>query len=383
MDMNAVKERIEFLQGHANKFATRICEYVSQFYAQQAELYLTDKTRASQRGVLKLQGHEMLESKLFKFKKLLAWLKDVDTRNHYELQIAYVKEVSKIYVQEIGDFLDILARLHMQRKINPEDLDFLFGSHGNNSAATVLKTAINVTDKAAGIKHKLDWRKKKEGRRSGGNILKEDDEDEEEGRDSIASVDQGDQKMHQDEALGHALLKITNLLVREQNFLIDFFGLVKATVPVVQSSVTGSAPNLDEDDSSPEGIANWQSMLSQPRQPFKDPKAEKRIQYFAIIRELLESLFENVRDNLLGVMDAGLKYDQSYAVGMMVRIESHMREYQKTCHIFIVNLLDALLRKASLVLEKFVTEQIKAIDDARIMAKKRTGILTFFKVFPV
>ena len=82
-------------------------------------------------------------------------------------------------------------------------------------------------------------------------------------------------------------------------------------------------------------------------------------------------------------MEAGLKYDQSCSVGMMAQIEYHLKEYQKTCHIFVVNLLEALLRKANLTFEKFITDQVKAIEDTRVTIKKRTGILPFVKIFPV
>ncbi len=82
-------------------------------------------------------------------------------------------------------------------------------------------------------------------------------------------------------------------------------------------------------------------------------------------------------------MEAGLKYDQSYSVGMMAQVEYHLKEYQKTCHVYVVNLLEALLRKANLTFEKFISDQVKAIEDTRVTIKKRTGILSFMKIFPV
>lgn len=97
----------------------------------------------------------------------------------------------------------------------------------------------------------------------------------------------------------------------------------------------------------------------------------------------MESLFEGVRDMFSALIDSGLKFDQSYSIGMMAHIEYHAREYQKTCHIYLLALLDALSRKVNLIFEKFVADQIKAIEDTRVSLKKRTGILTFVKIFPV
>jgi exocyst complex component 1 len=121
-DMNAVKERVSFLQSHVNTFSTRLCTYLQVFFGQQAEMYLNDKNRASQRNALKLFAHESSESKLYKFKKLLKWLKDVDARKHYDLQEGYVKEMSKLYKREMGDFLEILKSQHMPKKF--EEVEF-------------------------------------------------------------------------------------------------------------------------------------------------------------------------------------------------------------------------------------------------------------------
>lgn len=97
----------------------------------------------------------------------------------------------------------------------------------------------------------------------------------------------------------------------------------------------------------------------------------------------MESLFEGVREMFSALIDSGLKFDQSFSVGMMAHIEYHAREYHKTCHTFPMALLDALSRKVNLIFEKFVVDQIKAIEDTRVSLKKRTGILTFVKIFPV
>ncbi len=86
-DMAAVQERVSFLQNHANNFSIRLTDYLSNFFAAQAKNYLNDNTRASQRNVLKLVGHEATEAKLYKFKSLLTWLKDIDARKHYDLQM--------------------------------------------------------------------------------------------------------------------------------------------------------------------------------------------------------------------------------------------------------------------------------------------------------
>jgi hypothetical protein len=107
------------------------------------------------------------------------------------------------------------------------------------------------------------------------------------------------------------------------------------------------------------------------------------LNHYLNVSELMESLFDGVRDMFSVLIDAGTKFDQSFSVGMMAHSEYHAREYHKTCHAFPLSLLDALSRKLNLIFEKFVVDQIKAIEDTRVSLKKRTGILTFVKTFPV
>jgi hypothetical protein len=182
--------------------------------------------------------------------------------------------------------------------------------------------------------------------------------------------------MSPDEAFGLSLIKLTMILVREQNFLFDFFSLSKVKNIPVASTISSSFPIIDDEDINEDTIQLWQSQLSQPRQVFKDQKAEKRTQ------ELLDGLFTNVKEQLQSVVDTGLKHDQSYSIGMMVQIENHQRDLGKTCHTYIINLLEVLLRKITFTFDKFIVEQVKNIEESRGVAKKKSGILPFIRTFP-
>jgi hypothetical protein len=65
-------------------------------------------------------------------------------------------------------------------------------------------------------------------------------------------------------------------MVREQNVLMDFFGLLKKNVS--DTSTSGGAYSLTSlNDTTEDGIDRWRQNLSVPQQMFKDAKAEKRI----------------------------------------------------------------------------------------------------------
>lgn len=88
-DLAAVRERIALFHSYANEFAVRLSGYLSELFEAQADAFLEDDSRAIQKGqsVIKLHGHEQLEEKLFRFKKLLVWLKDTEARIFHELQL--------------------------------------------------------------------------------------------------------------------------------------------------------------------------------------------------------------------------------------------------------------------------------------------------------
>jgi hypothetical protein len=87
-EISAVKERKVLFQSFANDFARRLSDYLSGFLQNEVNGFLSDETRAMKKGNrLAMHGHEDMEEKLFRFKKLLVWLKDAEARIFRELQL--------------------------------------------------------------------------------------------------------------------------------------------------------------------------------------------------------------------------------------------------------------------------------------------------------
>ena len=240
----------------------------------------------------------------------------------------------------------------------------------STAAANAIKTAIRANQDKLGIKQRLENMRNK--RRQ----LAEEDDHGLKPSPSQTSIDSGagDDKMPPEEAIGHVLLKLASLMVREQNFMMEFFKIVKKF-----GDTEEVAESIDpEEMGSIDSLKKWQENLLTAHHIFKDPKAEKRI------GELMDILFDvdRLRESLLNLIDLGLKLDQSAAVGMMVHIEFYLREYQNTCHVFIVNLYEQLHKRAHATYEKFVSEQIKLIEETKVTSKKRNGVLPFMKTFP-
>ncbi|KAJ3159822.1 Exocyst complex component 1 [Geranomyces michiganensis] len=399
--LQAVKDQIAFLNTHGTQFAVRLHDYLVGYFQQQAEIYLNDKSRSSRRGSLRLYGHDQIEEKLYRFCKLLKWLKGVDTRKHYNLQMSYVQEFARVYTREIHEFLDQFKSHHLLRRAEGEELDYMFTQPASvsSAASNAIKSAI-AKSSTTNLHIDRPRRLSNVMRRPRGGLdhsrtdihtdrLREDGDSDSQsvkqghrrvsseawskatsGAASTLSLDVGmDERLMPDEALGHTLALLCPAMVREQNFMCDLFALHKEG---------GSSTDLHETtaDQPDDVIHDWQDRLSEPRPPIKDLKLTKRMQ------ELLEGLFDETKEGIISLLENGLKGDTTFAVGMIVQVEDFLEEFKNTCHTYIQTMLEQLNEKLVALFEKFLEEQIKVIDDTKVTAKKRSGILPFVRTFP-
>jgi hypothetical protein len=61
----------------------------------------------------------------------------------------------------------------------------------------------------------------------------------------------------------------------------------------------------------------------------------------------------------------------------------YINQWEDTDQSFIVKTLNKQHDKLSGMFHRFVEEQVRAIEDMKITAKKRQGVLVMFKIFPV
>ncbi|KAI9205813.1 exocyst complex component Sec3-domain-containing protein [Polychytrium aggregatum] len=398
-DMTAIKEKMSLYDGYAHQFGMRLHSYLETYFATQAEVWHRESGRISKKGDLRICGHESVELDLYKFRKLLRWLKGLDVRKHVDLQMSYVQEMGRVYQKETSDLIEQL-RARMNRKVPTEDQQYLFyvpntaslsntisssatsaiksiGISGSRGNLSILANEKNSKPEKRGLRDRHRRKGTKDSVDSGATEDEEDDgASQKDGRSlrrkseagdgkwsrgyassSMASLDVGlEDRMTPDQALGHALSVIVPIIIREQNFMTDLFGLSKS---------------FEESDSK-----SWQETLDRPRPASKDVKTSKRI------HELVGRMFSEAKEFLSNMIEAAIKYDQTFSVGMMVRIEEHMKETDSAAYSLLFETLDAVHKKASSIFEKFVDEQLKGIEETKVNFKKRTGILPFIRTFP-
>jgi hypothetical protein len=70
-------------------------------------------------------------------------------------------------------------------------------------------------------------------------------------------------------------------------------------------------------------------------------------------------------------------------VSVLGVLEKYVLEWEETDQSFIVRTLNKQHDKLGGLFHRFVEEQVRAIEDMKVTAKKRQGILLMFKIFPV
>ena len=75
----------------------------------------------------------------------------------------------------------------------------------------------------------------------------------------------------------------------------------------------------------------------------------------------MNKMFDDLHENFSTLLDAGLKYDQSYAVAAFSYMENFMSEHADSSYILVYNFCDAFYKKCVVVYEKFVVSLFEYI----------------------
>ena len=64
-------------------------------------------------------------------------------------------------------------------------------------------------------------------------------------------------------------------------------------------------------------------------------------------------------------------------------LEKYVLEWEDTDQMYLVKTLNKQHDKLAGSFHRFIEEQVRAIEDMKVTAKKRQGVLLMFKIFPV
>ncbi|CAG8567139.1 5970_t:CDS:10, partial [Diversispora eburnea] len=322
-EMKVVQEKLELYKFHCTNFCSRLYEYMTSIFQYQAETLMNDKSRGARHNNLTIQSHEHITESLHKYQGLSKWMKEMDPKRHLEIQSIYVTSKEKVYKKETKDYLQQMRQMLAKRELSGENT-YAFS---DAALAHTHRTSLNYGNWLSFDNAKPSW-----------------------------EVKDGGGKFPPEESFDHCLQTIIPLVANEQNFISSFFHLSKKGSKLV-SPEEAFIKDLDAEEDS------------------NDLNSHK-------LPEHMEKLFGFLPDELSIFVSYGCKHDTVQVVGMIVSLEKHMQEYEKRGQDQVVRILQNVRKNCLEIFERFINDQLRAIEDTKVTSKKRKGIVIFIRIFP-
>lgn len=359
--MKALQERKEGYQKDTYSFLARMKQFMTiKFGAEVVELGKNSKNGPTSPELPRLLGHDSAYMALYKFSGLIAFTKDIDLEEYYGLQKLYEKPVSGLFQDEIREH--VLAWKKVTKKSISDEVDlrkfpaYTKGRFLGANARIVFTVPEKETDNVAvTAARKLTVKRSQtlaKIRSPAGDHLKNKNQD-------------GMISSH--EAFAGALAEMYNLVLREQNFIVEFFQM-SSRLPQDFSEFITNSPAAEH-----RRIGDLGGL-----RPVEADKAKAKM-----VSDLMTELFGFLPQDLQGLIEWAIRTDPLQGVGVLYALETKMAALPDTDQEFLLKMLEKLHDRLAGLFSRFLDDQIKAIEETKVKIKKRKGVIPFMKVFPV
>lgn len=97
---------------------------------------------------------------------------------------------------------------------------------------------------------------------------------------------------------------------------------------------------------------------------------------------VMEDCFGFLAQDLKALVEWAVGGDPLQGVGILTTLSIHAYPLHETSQEYLLRLLSALSAHLTSLFQKFVDEQIRAIEETKVKIKKRKGVIAFMKIFP-
>ncbi|CAZ80794.1 unnamed protein product [Tuber melanosporum] len=340
--MKALQERKEGYQKDAQLFLARMKQFMTiKFGAEVVELAKNSKNSPMSPGQPRLLGHDSAYMALYKFSGLIAFTKDADLEEYYGLQKLYEKPVSGLFQDEFREH--VLAWKKITKKPISDEVDLLFTAQEKEADNVAVTAARKLTVKRSQTLAKI---------RS-----PTSDHSKNKNQDGI---------INSHEAFAGALAEMYNLILREQNFVVEFFQM-SSQLPQDFSEFLANSPAAEH-----RKIRDLSGL-----KPAETDKAKAKM-----VSDFMTELFGFLSQDLQSLIEWAIRMDPLQGVGVLYALETKMAALLDTDQEFLLKMLQKLHDRLAGLFSRFLDDQVKAIEEKKVKIKKRKGVIPFMKVFP-
>ncbi|CEP09602.1 hypothetical protein [Parasitella parasitica] len=358
-DMAAVQQRLETYNIHGNKFSERIFQFLKGQFEYQASHYFDQKVKPSPVDLKKIgpivaQPHESIEDNLIKYQGFNLWEKEMEPRMYNELQSCYAQAMAPLYDRDVCELIENTRSYYAAlRKRDVDELEYIFKPEESRPARALAYAPNLRGDDSKPHRYRHMLRGSVEGVIGGGFS----------NANGRPSVDEDEKAA--DDAFAQMISQAVMLVCREQNYMSDLF----------EQTLNGPKSFLER------GMVYSQvpnkSDLYSRRDKIRDVKVSKKILTW------MEIIFETLEPNLVGLLEYGVKSDPTQAVSMLGAVEFQQEKWDSSDQEFTLRLCKSILQRLTKMFESFIADQVRIIEETKVTSKKRKGILSFFRTFPV
>lgn len=341
--MAALQERKDDYRTTVGSFMQRLNQFAqekfqNEFRALSRSLKQVEFTNAVRPH---LPGHETAYHSFWRFSGIVAFAKDIDGDQYYEVQKLYERPAKHLFVEEFRDH--ILAWKKITRQPTQEEIDLVFTTPEKEYEHSAVSAARKLTVKKSIARIRGDSFSTKEPLRPVGIIPTY-------------------------EAFAGAFGEIFQLVFKEQNFIVEFFQL-SSQAPANFLEFVGN------------GSTTPDSRRLGDLGGFKSVETDK-VKAKAIW-DFMNDIFSFLTAELQNLADWATSSEPVQGVGIMYTLEQKLSSLEETNQEFLIGLLTALHKCLEAGFARFLEEQVKAIEETKVKIKKRKGVVGFMRVFPV
>ncbi|KAM3075544.1 hypothetical protein ACMFMG_007686 [Clarireedia jacksonii] len=185
--------------------------------------------------------------------------------------------------------------------------------------------------------------------------------------DSASKVrsDAADGRLQQHEVFTGALDEMIPIMSMEQNFIMEFFHVTSLEHHDFPEAVAAAPPDMRRGGD-----------LRRPKVMDPNRSLAKRV------IQTMEEVYAFFLGDMQALVDWTIQSDPLQGVGVLASIERRLVDLEESNQEYLARTLQKLHARLLTLFNKFLDDQIRAIEDTKVKIKKRKGVIGFIRIFP-
>jgi len=332
------EETLMFLR-RFNQHMTSMFKLVEQRSSEDNSGSLASASTAS----LSLKGHQASRQELWVYNAMMLFVREVNSYEWQTLITSYEMNAKSTYQEQFRDY--VMVQRKTARKPTGDEPDFLFTSQEKDkgedyssltsTAARKLTVKRGKTVKTSALRHQTVG-------------------------------DKRDGRPEAWEVFNYVLQQQAKAISEEQNFIVHFFHLNSQSNTDFAEIISSHPPEQRR-------LPNLNAKQSY------DPDRNMA----RIVQQVVDGIYAFWATDMQALVEWVLKTDQLQGVGLLYALEQCLTTYEETNQEYITRTTRSLHDRLTGLFRKFVDEQVKAIEETKVKVKKRKGVISFMRTFPL